>query len=320
MRKIYFNANATFCIFAISIIGRKMKTITVTAQATKNPAILKFAHTGQITNGSYEYNNIDDAKNSPFAQQLFHLPFVKKVFISANFVAIEKYDIVEWSDITDAIKDQVENFLTEGGQLIDDAQKSSAKMAIEIYAESTPNPTVMKFVSNKMLTSQTYEFKNIDEAQEAPIAVELFKFPFVKEVFISENYISINKYDMAEWEEVGQEIRNFIRTYIVDGNKIVSEKAIPISNKNTIASSQNLDETSQQIISILDEYVKPAVASDGGNIQFESYDAGTKTVSVVLQGACSGCPSSTLTLKSGIESMLKQMIPNKIESVIAING
>lgn len=193
-----------------------MKTITVTTQATKNPAILKFVHTGQITNGSYEYNTIDDAKNSPFTQQLFHLPFVKKVFIAANFVAIEKYDIVEWNDVTDAIKDQVGSFLNEGGQFIDDAQKSSAKMAIEIYAESTPNPAVMKFVSNKMLTSQTYEFKNIDEAKDAPIAVELFKFSYVKEVFISENYISITKYDVSEWEEVGQEIRSFIRTYIVD--------------------------------------------------------------------------------------------------------
>ena len=297
-----------------------MKTISVTKQATKNPTIIKFVHSGQITNGSYEYNNIDDAKNSPFAQQLFHLPFVKKVFISANFVAIEKYDIVEWDDITGAIKDQVENFLTEGGQLIDDAQKSSAKMAIEIYAESTPNPSVMKFVSNKMLTSQTYEFKNIDEAKEAPIAVELFKFSFVKEVFISENYISITKYDMAEWEEVGQEIRNFIRTYIVDGNKIISENAKPISNNQSVDSPQSLDDTSQQIISILDEYVKPAVASDGGNIQFVSYEPDTKIVNVVLQGACSGCPSATMTLKSGIENMLKQMIPNKIESVDAING
>lgn len=297
-----------------------MKTISVSIQATKNPAILKFVHSGQITNGSYEYNNIDDAKNSPFAQELFHLPFVKKVFISANFVAIEKYDIVEWNDITVAIEDQVESFLSGGGQLIDNAQKSSAKIAIEIYAESTPNPSVMKFVSNKMLVSQTYEFKNIDEAKEAPIAVELFKFSFVKEVFISENYISITKYDMAEWEEVGQEIRNFIRTYIVDGNKIVSENATPISSSQSVDSSQNLDETSQQIISILDEYVKPAVASDGGNIQFVSYEPDTKIVNVVLQGACSGCPSATMTLKSGIENMLKQMIPNKIESVDAING
>jgi len=301
-----------------------MSTINVSAQATKNPSILKFVHTAQITNGSYEYNTIDDTKNSPFAQELFHLPFVKKVFISANFVAIEKFDIVEWSDITDALKDQISNFLNNGGTLVNTAQKSSAKIAIEIYAETTPNPSVMKFVSNKMLVSQTFEFKNIDDAKESPIAIELFKFPFVKEVFISENYISITKYDMATWEEIGQEIRNFIRTYIVEGNTIVSETATTCTtsntNNNTIEQPKHLDETSQQIISLLDEYVKPAVAADGGNIQFVSYEVDTKTVNVVLQGACSGCPSATLTLKSGIESMLKQMLPNKIESVIAING
>jgi len=310
----------SFSIFAVLILGRKMKTITVTAQTTKNPSILKFAHSGQITNGSYEYNNIDDAKNSTFAQELFHLPFVKKVYISANFVAIEKYDIVEWDDVKEEVKEQVENYLNSGGLLIDSSKKAATKLAIEIYAETTPNPSVMKFVSNKMLSSQTFEFKNIDDAKEAPIAIELFKLPFVKEIFISENYISITKYDMAEWSDIGQEVRSFIRDYITDGNILISEKAKPIEDKKSYAESNNLDEISLQIISILDEYVKPAVASDGGNIQFASYEEDTKTVNVILQGACSGCPSSTLTLKSGIENILKQMLPNKIETVIAING
>ena len=297
-----------------------MNGILVSIQTTKNPSILKFAHDGQITNGSYEFNNIDDAKSSPISQQLFHLPFVKKVFISANFIAIEKYDVLEWDDVKEEVKEQIENFLNTHTTLIDSAQKSTAKLAIEIYAETTPNPAVMKFVSNKMLVSKTFEFKNIDEAKDAPIAVELFKFPFIKEVFISENYISITKYDLVEWSDVGQEIRSFIRTYITEGNILISEKAKPIENKESISTPGNLDETSLQIISILDEYVKPAVASDGGNIQFASYEEETKTVNVILQGACSGCPSSTMTLKSGIESMLKQMIPNKIDTVIAING
>ncbi len=297
-----------------------MDSISVSIQTTKNPSILKFTHSGQITNGSYEYNNIDDAKNSLLAQQLFHLPFVKKVYIAANFIAIEKFDIVEWNDIKEEIKEQIENYLNSGGVLIDSSQKSTTKSAVEIYAESTPNPAVMKFVSNKMLSSQTFEFKNIDDAKDAPLAVELFKLPFVKEVFISENYVSVTKYDMVEWSDVGQEVRNFIRTFIFEGNVLISEKSKPIETGVSHSEVENLDETSQQIISILDEYVKPAVASDGGNIQFASYDEESKTVHVILQGACSGCPSSTMTLKSGIETMLKQMIPNKIESVIAING
>ena len=152
------------------------------------------------------------------------------------------------------------------------------------------------------------------------MAVELFKFPFVKEVFISENYVSVTKFDIAEWPEISHEVRSFIREFITEGNTIISEKFIQKESKQAVLTPENLDDTSKQIISILEEYVRPAVASDGGNIQFESYDEASKTVNVILQGACSGCPSSTMTLKSGIENMLKEMIPNKIDAVIAING
>lgn len=297
-----------------------MKDISVTIQSTNNPTILKFVHTTSTTNGSYEYNNIDDAKNSPLAQQLFYLPFVKKIFISANFIAIERYDIIEWSDVQEEVKEQIENYLNNSEAIITADVKSPKKVAIEIYAESTPNPSVIKFVANKMLVSQTFEFKNIDEAKDAPLAVELFKLSFVKEVFISENYVSVTKFDVAEWSDVAQKVRSLIREYITDGNIIINEKFVKKETESSSIAPENLDEISQQIISILDEYIRPAVASDGGNIQFESYDENSKIVNVILQGACSGCPSSTMTLKSGIETMLKQMIPNKIESVIAING
>ncbi len=297
-----------------------MKDISVSIQSTSNPTILKFAHTTTIANGSYEYNNIDEAKNSVLAQQLFYLPFVKKVYISANFIAIERYDIIEWIDVQEEVREQIESYLQSGELIISSDVKSSKKVAIEIYAESTPNPSVMKFVSNKMLVSQTFEFKNIDEAKDAPLAVDLFKFPFVKEVFISENYVSVTKFDIAEWPEISHEVRSFIREFITEGNTIISEKFIQKETKKAILTPENLDDTSKQIISILEEYVRPAVASDGGNIQFESYDEASKTVNVILQGACSGCPSSTMTLKSGIENMLKEMIPNKIDTVIAING
>ena len=297
-----------------------MKDISVSIQPTNTPTIIKFVHTASIINGSYEYNNIDDAKNSQLAQQLFYLPFVKKVYITANFIAIERFDIIEWSDVQEEVKEQIESYLIEGGEIITSQEKASKKVAIEVYVESTPNPSVMKFVTTKMLTSLTFEFKNIDEAKDSPIAVELFKLPFVKELFISENYISIQKFDLVEWNEVTIEVRDFIKQYIANGNIIISENATPITQESSTAHKVELDDISKQIISILDEYVKPAVASDGGNIMFDSYDEKNKTVNVILQGACSGCPSSTMTLKSGIENMLKEMIPNKIESVIAING
>jgi len=299
-----------------------MDNISVSIQPTNTATILKFVHTSIITNGSYEYNNIDDAKNSVLAQQLFHLPFVKKIYITANFIAIERYDIIEWVDVQEEVKSEIERYLNDGNLIIDAEVKSTKKVAIEIYAESTPNPGVMKFVANRMLTSQTFEFKNIDEAKDAPLAIELFKLPFIKEVFISENYVSVAKFDIAEWSEVANEVRSYIRQYIADGNIILNENIVPkiVKSLATTTTVENLDETSQQIIDILDEYIRPAVAADGGNIQFESYDEKSKTVNVILQGACSGCPSSTMTLKSGIETMLKEMIPNKIESVIAING
>jgi len=192
-----------------------------------------------------------------------------------------------------------------------------------VYAESTPNPAVIKFVANKKLVTSLFEFTSIDEAKSSPMAIELFHFPFVKSVFIDENYVSITKYDIAEWQDITMELREFIRSYIEKGKEIVMAGAtgtLKHAEDQKEAHFESLDDTSKEIINILEEYVKPAVASDGGNIQFISYDATSKKVSVMLQGACSGCPSSTYTLKSGIENMLKEMLKDKVETVEAING
>jgi Fe-S cluster biogenesis protein NfuA len=297
-----------------------MENIKIQIQETNNKSIIKFvSNTILINGGSYEFNNIDEAKSSPLAQQLFYLPFVKKVFVTANFIAVQRFDIVEWNDVQEEVKEQIQAYLEQGNNVI--KEQETKKDAIEVYAEVTPNPAVMKFGTNKALTQTDVEIKNIEEASKtSPLAQSLFSFPFVKEVFISENYISISKYDIVEWNEVYQEIRAFIRQYLQEGKTIISE--LPKEEKKEQAQTQpvNLDETSTKIIEILDEYIKPAVASDGGNIAFREYDAETKRVSVILQGACSGCPSSTITLKNGIETMLKEMLPNQINEVIAING
>ena len=172
----------------------------------------------------------------------------------------------------------------------------------------------------KKLVETDFEFKNINEAADSPLATELFNFPYVKEVFISENYVSITKLEIVEWNEITIEVRSFIRQYINDEKVVVSKNFQQTKKTQTaIETPMNLDDVSKQIISILDEYVKPAVAADGGNIAFQSYDVNTQTVNVILQGACSGCPSSTVTLKNGIENMLKQMIPGKIGQVVAVN-
>ena len=296
----------------------------ITIKETQNPKIVKFELKDFITqNENFEYKNIDEAKNSPLAQQLFYLPFVKAVYISGNFIAIERYEIVEWADVQDDVAEQIENFISAGGVVIIPNKTSIKKQPISVYGETTPNPASLKFVVNKALTKTAAEFKNIDEATHSPLTKELFKFHFVKEVFIAENYISITKYDSISWDEITLELRTFIKEFIENGGTIIDESQIihaEKQEKQQVKNFENLDTTSQQIINILEEYVKPAVAADGGNILFDSFDETNKKVKVILQGACNGCPSSTFTLKSGIENMLKDMLNDKDIVVEAVNG
>ncbi len=284
----------------------------ITIKETQNPTIIKFELDDFITqNENFEFKNIDEAKNSPLAQQLFYLPFVKTVYISGNFIAIERFSIVEWKDVQEEVAEQIENFITNGGIVILPSENKTKKQPVTVYGETTPNPSTLKFVVNKLITKTAFEFKNIDQTGPSPLAKELFSFPFVKEIFIDENYISITKYEVATWEEITLEIRTFIKQFIENGGQIIDElQAVesPKAEKQQIKNFDHLDTTSQQIINILEEYVKPAVAADGGNILFDSYDEKQKLVKVILQGSCNGCPSSTFTLKNGIENMLKSML------------
>ena len=299
-----------------------MTPFTISIQQTSNPKIIKFETDSFLTKyESFEFSNIDDAKNSPLAQQLFHLPFVKKIYVSGSFIAIERYDIIEWDAVQTEVGEQIENFLNQGGAILINEEKK--KNPVTVYAESTPNPGVQKFVANKKLVAQTFEFTSIEEAKLSPFATALFQFPFVKSIFIDKNYVSVTKYDIVEWESITLELREFIKSFIEDGKEMVSASAAKNLEKTTTqldTAYEALDDTSKEIINILEEHIKPAVASDGGNIVFESYNADTKTVKVILQGACSGCPSSTYTLKSGIEAMLKEMLAGRVEIVEAING
>ena len=314
--------NSTFLLLFLQKLVI-MRNISISIQETSNSTILKFEADSFLTQyQSFEYNNVDEAKNSPIAQQLFYLPFVKKVYISGNFIAIERYDIVDWADVKEEVRLQIENYLIDGGVVVN-IDNDTKKVPVTIYAESTPNPAVIKFVANKNLAPAMFEFTSIDEAKSSPFASELFHFPFVKSVFIDKNYVSITKYDIADWNDITMELREFIRSYIENGKPMVVEGAPEIKQHTEKAKEEHfetLDDTSKEIINILEEYVKPAVASDGGNIQFESYDEITKNVKVILQGACSGCPSSTYTLKNGIENMLKEMLKGKVETVEAVNG
>ncbi len=185
---------------------------------------------------------------------------------------------------------------------------------VSLYTEMTPNPGSLKFVLNKMLLAgQSVDFQPGDDTSSAPIASALMKLPFVKGVFIANNFITISKEASYEWFDIKPQLSEFIKGYINDGKEIVNE--IPVKAPET-ANKAPLEEgdIEGKIKQLLDQYVKPAVEMDGGAIHFKSFEEGIVTVN--LQGSCSGCPSSSVTLKAGIEGLLKRMIP-EVKEVIA---
>ena len=285
-------------------------------QPSENPDLLILSTKKPLVDRAYAFNNVTEAAEVPLAQQLFYLPFVKAVTLNSTQLTLERFPIVEWSDVQDEVQQQLEKYIADGGHIT----KTKKTAPASVYAESTPNPAVMKFVANKKLVPQSLEFTSIDTTKEAPLAQALFHFPFVKEVYMDENFVSITKYEITPWEEVVQQLRTYIRDYLAEDKPILSPAFVTGKEEEKTSSQKEYSPTEQEIIRILDEYIKPAVASDGGNIVFQSFDKEEKAVHVVLQGACSGCPSSTFTLKNGIETMMREMLPGQVEQVVAING
>ncbi|MBX2931550.1 MAG: NifU family protein [Chitinophagaceae bacterium] len=192
---------------------------------------------------------------------------------------------------------------------------------ISIYTEMTPNPETMKFVANKLLyPGKSIDFQEEGTATPSPLAKELFGFPFIKGVFIASNFVTITKTEDTEnWDDIIPSIKQFLKEYLENGGVIINEEEV---NENAHLDSGNVinaDDTDvvKRVKELLENYVKPAVEMDGGAIQFKSYNNGV--VNVMLQGSCSGCPSSLITLKAGIEGMMKRMIP-EVKEVIAEAG
>tara|TARA_B100001248_G_scaffold12240_2_gene7945 strand:+ start:7120 stop:7704 length:585 start_codon:yes stop_codon:yes gene_type:complete len=190
-------------------------------------------------------------------------------------------------------------------------------MKYSIYAESTPNPKVMKFVSNKMLADKSIEINNLKEAKGISIAEELLKFPFVESIYLSSNFISVTKINEVEWENIAMQLRVFISDHLNSNEVQNYTEHIDISNNNEIKINEvkikTFTEKEKEIEDILNEYIKPAVEADGGAITLNYYKK--NIVCVDLKGACSGCPSATSTLKQGIEALLKQKINPDIEVI-----
>ena len=179
------------------------------------------------------------------------------------------------------------------------------KSPVTLYLETNPNPNSMKFVANFMLVpeGENFDFPDAAAAEHAPLALELFKLDYVKRVFYMSNFVTVTKAEDKEWAEIKDELKTIIKSYLDAGKPLLTQTGI--DNNNTV--SENDSDIEKNIKNILDEYVRPAVENDGGAISFHSFHDGV--VKVLLQGSCSGCPSSTITLKAGIENLLKRMVP-----------
>lgn len=188
---------------------------------------------------------------------------------------------------------------------------------ISIYTEMTPNPATMKFVANKLLyPGKSIDFQDETMAGPSPLAKELFSFPFIRSVFIASNFVTLTKTnDVEDWQEVIPQVKQFLKEYLESGGIIINEEEVSkIVPESSNAISADDDDIVKRIKELLDNYVRPAVEMDGGAIQYKSYNGGV--VNLMLQGSCSGCPSSMITLKAGIEGMMKRMIP-EVKEVIA---
>ncbi|MFT6321139.1 MAG: Fe-S cluster biogenesis protein NfuA [Granulosicoccus sp.] len=204
-------------------------------------------------------------------------------------------------------------------------ENTATKSPVMLYTEQTPNPESLKFVTNRMLFKGTADFREEDLAKEwSPLGTALFELPYVKGVYICNNFVSITKEFNYSWEDIMLKLKDFIKKYVENDGEIVSEgfeaAMVKVEEERGASYEYSEDETVivQKIKDLIDTYVKPAVEMDGGNIEFKSFDS-DGIVTVILQGACSGCPSSTVTLKSGIEGMLKRMVP-EVKEVVSEMG
>mgnify|MGYP001793073643 CR=1 FL=1 len=194
-------------------------------------------------------------------------------------------------------------------------QTTETPRAINIYTESNPNPNTLKFVVNFMLMPEgiSRDYPNAESTEEAPLAKALFEtFDYVTGVFYMSNFITVAKKEETEWFEVKAQVQQFIKDFLTEGKSIISEELT-----DDIDAELTGDDAEAKIKGVLEEYIKPAVEMDGGAIKLSSFEDGV--VTVMLQGSCSGCPSSTITLKNGIENLLKRMVP-EVKEVVAEEG
>ena len=289
----------------------------ITIQPTTNPKVIKFVAESPLIDGSLELDRNSDISRIPLAQELFQFPFITRLFITANFIAAAKEDFVEWSMVEESLKEIISQNIAQYPAIILPKKEETTLF----YTERMPNPQVVKFVSEKQIIKGFLEVKSPEDSRNIPLTKQLFKdFAEISEIFINDNYVSITKTKEADWDSIMPSIQKSLEEYFQNQQK--AEKISGIVEKYQAQSFNNrgFTEIEEKINAILQEYVAPAVENDGGKISLIEYDEETKTAKMLLQGACSGCPSSAVTLKNGIEKVLKNFLPDVVESVEAING
>ena len=186
-------------------------------EPTENPKVMKFVTDYNLIPGSLELDRDSDISEIPLAQELFNYPFVNRIFITANFIAVAKEDSVEWDHVSESLKNIIEDELLANPRIY--LQKK--KEMYQIYSEMTPNPAVMKFISSKMLMDGFIEVKSREEADEVPLAKELYEaFDFVKEVYVSDNFVAVTRDSQFEWHEIMNQVRSFIAEFLQDEKNI----------------------------------------------------------------------------------------------------
>ncbi|SMG53229.1 Fe-S cluster biogenesis protein NfuA, 4Fe-4S-binding domain [Marivirga sericea] len=193
---------------------------------------------------------------------------------------------------------------------------TQTQQPVTIYMEANPNPNSLKFATNQMLVPEgdSFDFPSIKETARAPLAEILFHKEYVDRVFYMSNFVTVTKKPEYEWVEIQNDVKDTIKEFLESGKRVIELQAKDLFEETNTSENAELEE---QIKNILEEYIKPAVEQDGGAISFHSYDKDAQKVKVLLQGSCSGCPSSTITLKAGIENLLKRMLPNDVQEVEA---
>ena len=276
--------------------------------------IFEISGHGDLVEDEINFPDVESAGRSPLAYKVFGFPWADSVKIAPQFVSITKQDWVDWDVLADPLANLIKEHLELKQPVLFEKSRSGVSEEpkdmppVEVRFEPTPNPNALKFVTNRHLSHSAHEFNTTEEAEASPFATKIFQFPWADGVFISQDFITIRKSEIVEWDAVSQPLADMIKEHMEQGLALfVDDSSSEIS--------ENDPPIVQQIKQILNQEIRPAVAMDGGDIVFQRFE--DNRVYLHMKGSCAGCPSSTMTLKQGIESRLRERIP-EVQEVIAI--